>query len=833
MTDVKHLYKSLKPKSYKIELGLDPDKLSFGGRVLISGILTSDSNEVTLHTADLKIRSAKINNFDVTTKTSKKEDELTLRSDLKFKSGKIDIEITYSGKINENMHGIYPSNFAHEGKNKILIGTQFESHHAREAFPCVDEPNAKATFDLSLTTPLENEVVANTPVKSEESSNNKKTTVFDTTPVMSTYLLAFVFGDMSYIEAETKNNVQVRAYATPENTEHTQFALDVAVKCLDFFDEYFEIPYPLDKCDLLALPDFAAGAMENWGCLTFRESALLVDEKNTSLGSKQWVALVVAHELAHQWFGNLVTMEWWTDLWLNEGFASWVEYLAVDELFPDWKMWEQFVTDDFMRGQGLDSLANSHPVEMSIGDPNEIRSIFDAISYNKGASIIRMLHAYMGPEDFRKGLAHYLDKHKYANAKTSDLWNALEDKSDKKIANFMTAWTSQTGFPVVKATFSDSKFELSQSRYLISPIELKKVKKSDTWPIPLDTNYSSESTLFDNEHGNWNIKTKQPTKLNSDQTGFYMVSYDSDSIKHFAGSVAKGKMNTLDRLGLLNDSFQLAKAAQGKTTDALKLLDSFDGESEGVVWDIMAGQLAALRATMETEELRELMKPYVAELVEPQLKRLGWDKNDSESHIDTLLRPTILSQASFTENRAVVKEALSRFSSMEKPEDQDPDIRGIVYATAVRELNDKATFDKLVKFYKNSSSAQEKVTLSSAITGFKHTDLIEKALSMIKSKDVRLQEVAYWIAYSFMNRHAKEQTWVWLKENWQWLEDKFGKDIMTIQSFPKYAGKVFSSKEFAAEFREFFDSVDTAGIERPIEQSLETILLLVDWKERD
>jgi puromycin-sensitive aminopeptidase len=356
--------------------------------------------------------------------------------------GEYHVVLEFSGKITDPMNGLYPCYFTHEGKKKFVLATQFESHHAREVFPCIDEPEAKATFDLALNTPLEGDVIANTPARTVLKEKSQQTTIFETTPVMSTYLLAFAYGDIGFKEAKSKNGTIVRGYATPDNVQFVDFALDTAVKVLDFYEDYFALAFPLPKIDMIALPDFAAGAMENWGLITYREQCMLVDPVNTSIHTKQYVAMVVAHELAHQWFGNLVTMQWWTDLWLNEGFASWIEYLAIDKLFPEWHMWTQFIADEQQPALKLDALDNTHAIEVPINHPDEIRTIFDAISYNKGASVIHMLHGYLGAEDFRDGLRHYLKKHAYKNTVTQDLWAALEEISGKPVKEFMHAWTS-------------------------------------------------------------------------------------------------------------------------------------------------------------------------------------------------------------------------------------------------------------------------------------------------------------------------------------------------------------------------------------------------------
>src|SRR3989338_2676344 len=305
---------------------------------------------------------------------------------------------------------------------------------------------------------------------------------------MSTYLLAFIVGDFEYIEGKSEDGTLVRVFTTPGKKDQAKFALEVAKKCMDFYEDYFKIAYPLPVLDLIAIPDFAAGAMENWGAVTYRESTILVEEEKSSVGNKQWVALVIAHELAHQWFGNLVTMEWWTHLWLNEGFASFIEYLAIDHIFPDWDIWTQFVSTEMADAFSLDALKNTHPIEVEVGHPAEISEIFDKVSYSKGASVLRMLWKYLGEKDFQKGLQHYLKRHAYGNAQTEDLWKALEEVSGKPVGKFMKNWTSKAGHPVINVKIKNqkSKIELRQSRFFSSPISKRQTEDDTIWAIPLN-----------------------------------------------------------------------------------------------------------------------------------------------------------------------------------------------------------------------------------------------------------------------------------------------------------------------------------------------------------
>jgi aminopeptidase N len=838
---VTRLYEQFQPEHYDLALAIDREAMTFSGSVTIVGKKVGRPSErITLHQKGLAITAAKIVKQDkkgdvelAVERINNQDtfDEVRLHSTEMIYPGTYTVTVEFSGDVTRPMNGIYPCFFEQDGVEKKLIATQFESHHAREAFPCIDEPEAKATFDLTLTTDTsEHEVViANTPVKNWSAEDGKQVTSFATTPKMSTYLLAFAYGDLKYLEATTKDGVLVRTYATPANVEYTEFALDVAVKCLEFYNEYFDVPYPLEKCDFIALPDFASGAMENWGCITFREQALLVDPKNTSLHLKQYVANVVAHELTHQWFGNLVTMRWWTDLWLNESFASWMSYLAVDQLFPDWKVWTQFIVEEQGLALKQDSLENTHPIQVEVNHPDEIRTIFDAISYEKGASVLHMLSDYLGPDDFRDGLRLYLKKHAYNNTDSTDLWAAWEEASQKPVSAFMGDWTGLSGYPIVHATIADEKLTLAQERFNLNP----GAAKTDTvWPIPLLASlHIEQDTLTTASSAQSGANLGENFVLNHNRTGFFRSVYDSAHVEKLAGSVRAGHLSELDRLGLLSDSFEAAKAGYSSTVDALKLLAAYANEDSAVVWDIIAGGIGSIRGVMDDDELRDSLKPFVGNLVAKQLARLGWAEKPSDSHFDLLLRPTILGLASFAEEPSVVAEAQRLFNEMAKPEDVHPDLRGVVYGTISR-IGGTAEFDKLLAMHNASSNSEERVTISASLTNFKQPELIERALAEITGTNVRLQDAAYWIAYSFMNRHAKGITWTWLQDNWDWLHKNIGGDLSFFR-MPIYAGRAYTDTAFIPEFTEFFTAHMSPAFERPVKQAIETIEIQAAWKSRD
>lgn len=836
---IRRLYDQFHPISYALELSLDSKAMSFSGQVVIEGQKVGrPSKRLTFHQKDLIIQDVSVirsnKGRDEEVKISRlnkhsKFNELRLHSEELLYPAKYRVCIKFTGKITRQMNGIYPSFFKQSGKEQTIIATQFESHHAREAFPCIDEPEAKATFDLKIITNEVKTLIANTPVLSQTTENNLTTTIFETTPKMSTYLVAFVYGDLHYLEAKTSSEVVVRTYATKANVDFTSFALECAVKTLEFFNDYFGIDYPLAKCDLVALPDFSSGAMENWGCITFREQALLVDPKNTSIVTKQYVALVVAHELAHQWFGNLVTMRWWTDLWLNEGFASWIEYLAVDKLFPDWDVWTQFIGDEQEQGLRPDSLRNTHPVEVVINHPDEIRTIFDNISYQKGSSVINMLHRYLGPDTFRNGLRGYLKTHEFGNTDTIDLWSALEKVSRKPVKKFMNAWTTQAGFPVIHVSIDGRELKLEQQQFFLDPL----VKQDGMlWPIDLEPSDELNVDIFDKQK----MSIKLPTKtsrpiLNHRRFGYFRVAYDSAYLADLTNYIKDDKVVPLDRMGILSDSSESAKSGHEKTVDVLKLLSAYSNEDSTIVWDIIAGLIGNIKSVMDNEDLREAMKPFIVELVSKQLKRLGWDKQKNESYFDSLLRPTILGMAASADEAEVVAHARALFDDASLPDEIHPDLRGVVFGTVAR-IGNKDDFDKLLEMYKVTTTSEDKITLAGALTGFKQKELIKTALDTITTDIVRLQDVAYWVGYSFMNHYAKEQTWQWMVTNWDWLSTNLGSDL-SFYRFPNYAARGFSNEDFLPLYKDFFKDHMSQAFERSVAQGTETIEWHIAWKKRD
>ncbi|KAH3753711.1 hypothetical protein DPMN_188354 [Dreissena polymorpha] len=642
---------NVRPVNYDITLKPNLKAFTFEGHETITVQVAEPTRTVTLNCIEIEVSNVSYTPDGgselVGAITYKKEDELAVFTfEEELPAGNGHLKVTFTGELNDHMKGFYRSKYTGpDGEDRYGASTQFEASDARRSFPCWDEPALKATFDITLVAPKNRVALSNMPVVSETedtADSSLKVVKYSRSPIMSTYLLAFVVGEYDYVEATDKDGVLIRVYTPVGKKEQGQFALDVAVKTLPFYNHYFNLAYPLPKLDLIAIADFAAGAMENWGLVTYRETALLIDPKNSSSTAKQWVALVVGHELAHQWFGNLVTMEWWTHLWLNEGFASWIEYLCVDHCFPEFDIWTQFVNQDLGRALELDALHTSHPIEVPVGAPCEVDEIFDVISYSKGASVIRMLHDYIGDQDYRKGMNAYLTKFAYKNTFTEDLWAALGDASGKPVGEVMTTWTKQMGFPVIKVTQTqegDSRvLELTQEKF--NADGKTKEGESTEWMVPISVSTSTSpdtpvhTVLLDKPSMKVTLPDVKPNawvKLNSGSVGVYRVHYPSEMLDALIPAVRNKTLPPRDRLSLENDLFALARAGLASSVDVLKVAEGYINEDNYTVWHDLAMNLGQMASMLQYTEGSEAYKTFARHLFGPVARSLGWEAKEGES----------------------------------------------------------------------------------------------------------------------------------------------------------------------------------------------------------
>jgi aminopeptidase N len=842
---VTRLYETFQPSHYQLSLVPEREKKSFHGTVTIHGKKVGPpSQRITLHQKDLKVIAATIIKHDKKgdaevaverINLQKSFDEVRLHTTDMLYAGEYTLTLEFSGQIHDVMHGIYPCNYEVGGEKKQLIATQFESHHAREAFPCVDEPEAKATFDLSLTIPKGEVALSNTPVATEESRGDFVVTNFETTPKMSTYLLAFVYGDMQYKEAKTKDGVTVRVWATKaQNALALDFPLDVGVRAVEFFNDYYGVPYPLAKCDHVALPDFSSAAMENWGLITYREAYLLVDPKTTPQSMKEVITTVIAHELSHQWFGNLVTMKWWDDLWLNESFANVMEYVATDALYPEWNIWNTFISHEGLSSLRRDSLPGVQSVKSPVKHPDEIGSLFDpSIVYAKGGRLLNMLMNYLGSDDFRKGLKLYFEKHQYGNTTGSDLWAALGEASGKDVAGFMEPWLTRSGFPVVSVDQVGSDVTIEQNHFLVDP------SKADTeriWPVPLLSTAQEVPALLEQRSCSATVKEAGYIRIDEGASGHYIVHYkQGEHLVAIANLAEQKKLSPAERLMLLSDSSLLARADYLSFAATLGLLQYYASEDSEPVWDMIALLIADGRRFIDLDEnLEAAIKKLVRVLIQKQYERLGWNEKDNEPGEDKKLRATIISMGVYAEHEDIVKQALDSFDAYKKDSEAvTSELRSIVFGAAVRNNVDGA-FEYLLALEETTNNPDLKQELMGALTVTKLPERGQELLARIQNPEkVRLHDVDTWVVMLLRNRYNRQLAWDWLRDNWQWIEKTFEGD-KTYDSFPRYAASAFNTRKLYDEYRQFFDPLKSnVALTRNITLGIEELDSRVKWLERD
>ena len=675
---------AVRPSKYTIKLEPDLDQFTFRGEENIAIEVVEATSEIVLNAIELQVATATLYKDGATIKATDirldtSQETVTLDFGQPVTLGKGELALTFTGILNDKLHGFYRSQYVGpEGDQRYLASTQFEATDARRAFPCWDEPAHKAIFEVTLVVPSGLKAISNTPVVAEAQPRSGITEVrFAETPVMSTYLLAFIVGDLTSIESQyqgTDGSTRVAVWTTRGKEEQGRFALDTSVKLLRFFNEYFGIPYPLEKLDHIALPDFAAGAMENWGAITYRETALLVDEANSSAGTRQRVAEVVAHEMAHMWFGDLVTMQWWDDLWLNESFASWMGTKSLDWLFPDWEMWTQFVNMDTNRALTLDGLKNSHPIEQPVNNPAEVNQLFDAISYSKGASIIRMLEQFLGPDAFQRGLQGYLSAHQYGNARTEDLWSALESASGEPVTSIMDTWTKQMGYPVLQVEAAGPpdhrELVLSQERFVYDRLLEYHGPEPEVWRVPIRITHGVKepaTLLMDGRQVRVSLEGPAATgdphwfKINPLQTGFFRVNYQPEDWERLVPAIRSQQLPAADRLGIQNDAYSLSRNGLLPVTQFLSLTRAYSNETDASVWGDLSSNLRDIEVLLTGQPHFQHYQDFARAIFKPAANRVGWEAQAGEGHLDAILRSILLSQAGSYGDQEVLDQASVRF----------------------------------------------------------------------------------------------------------------------------------------------------------------------------
>ncbi len=843
---------NVRPISYDITLEPDLEAFTFLGAETIDVEVLEPTASVELNCIETAIRSCRLTpegGAAVAPKSTAFDEEretVVFEFDQEIPQGRASLAIEFSGELNDKLRGFYRSRYTDgEGRERYLATTQLEATDARRAFPCWDEPAVKASFKMTLVAPADLAAVSNMPVESErELPDGRRAVSFAESPIMSTYLLAFIVGDLSSIEQRADSGTLIRVWTTRGKEEQGRFALETSVRLLAYFNDYFGIPYPLPKLDHLAIPDFAAGAMENWGAITYRETALLVDPEQSSAGTRMIVAAIVSHEMAHMWFGDLVTMAWWNDLWLNESFASWVGDKAVDHLFPEWAVWTQFLVNDTNRGLSLDGLKSSHSIEQEVNNPAEIGQLFDAISYSKGATILRMLESFLGAETFRQGLNGYLSRHQYANARTQDLWDSLGEASGQPVAAIMDTWVKQTGYPVLEAAVdrrqSHVELTLSQRRFVYEDILGQEEADETLWQVPVSVRTSDggepSSTLMAGPTEKMRLSGGGSDdawlKVNPDQTAFFRVKYQPEELERLTRPVESLELPSGDRLGILNDAYALARAGHAPATQFLTTAEAYKNETDAYVCAELSASLGGMTVLLWDEPFYPRFEAQARGIFRPIAQRSGWERKPDEGYLDALLRSTALGALGGCGDEETQREASSRFTQyVEEPSKVHPDIRRVVLNLAAKAGGDDA-YETMWGLRKKAELQEEQSRILQALCCFERADLLRETLRRSLTDDVRVHDTISVLTSVAGNRLGRDLAWEFVKDNWSELDRRYSDGGFGLM---RLVGMVssFTTPEMREDVERFFTDHPTPAAERTIRQSLERIRINIAWLERN
>ena len=834
------------PLHYDLQVEPLFEDFSFDGIVKID-LKVNDpaTNFVELNTLDIHVKSASLDGSIEPVKiVTNNEAQLTkfIFPDNCFANKKqVQLTIHYKGELNDHMAGFYRAKYTDKvtGETRYMATTQMEPTDARRAFPCFDEPSLKATYDITLVskdTSLTH--LSNMDVKQESIVDGKKVTKFNTTPRMSTYLVAFIVADLRYVECNDFR-IPIRVYATPGNEHLGHFAAKLSAKTLQFFENAFGIEYPLPKLDNVAVHEFSAGAMENWGLVTYRMIDLLIDEKQSSLSTLQRVAEVVQHELAHQWFGNLVTMDWWEGLWLNEGFATWMSWHSCNEFQPEWKVWEQYVTDNLQQAMSLDSLRSSHPIEVPVKRADEINQIFDAISYAKGSSLLRMISKWLGEDVFIKGVSNYLNKFKYGNARTEDLWNSLSEASGKDVTSVMNTWTKKIGFPIVTVKEDGNKLTFEQHRYLATA-DVTPEEDTVLYPVFLSLktgkNTVDNSLVLEKRTLETTLSDSDFFKVNADQAGVYLTSYSNERWAKFGKQA--DLLSVEDRTGLVADVATLSSSGYTSTTNFFNLISNWNDEDSFVVWEQILGSLAKLRAAwiFEPAETRDALDAFTRKLVKPKLAQVGYTVDtEKDSYATQRLKVALFGAACSAADPEIEKVALEMFEKYVAGDKSaiPATLKGSVFGTVGRK-GGVENYEKLFQIYRNPASTEEKIIALRSLGRFKDAELIERTLSYLLDESVVLNQDIY-VPIQGLRSHAAgvEAAWKWLSTNWEAISVRLPAGLSMLGSVVLLSTSGFTQLDKSEEIREFFKERPTKGFDKNLLQSLDMIASKHQWVVRD
>jgi puromycin-sensitive aminopeptidase len=822
----------IRPTSYDAHLDLEPAARRFRGSATIALTLDAATAEIALHAVDLEVTRASCRadgrDVAVSVRVAALESQaLVLSLAEAVGPGPAEVAMEWTGAYSPGLRGLYAA-----GRLGV---TQFEAADARRVFPCFDEPSFKAPWSLTLTVPAGLVGLSNTAPAHEQVADDRRTVRFARTPPLPTYLVALVCGPLAASPERRVGPVPVRTWAVPEKVHLAGFAQDVAVAVLPRLEEYFGLPYAFGKLDQVAVPDFEAGAMENAGLVTFRESTLLLDEATASLPVQKRVAEVITHELAHQWFGNLVTMAWWDDLWLNEAFATWMAFKIVDAWRPEWRAWLDF---DVGRAaaQHLDALVSTHPIRAEVRNPDEAGESFDLITYEKGGAVLRMIEAYLGEEAFRDGIRLYMRRHQTGNARADDLWAALAEASGQPILALANAWVRAPGYPLVSVRRDGRSITLRQRRFFSEPGR----EGEGRWPVPVvlrfedDAGPREQRVLLEGAEATVGLEGRGDVRwlvANRDATGFYRVAYADADLAAIGTHVAR--LTAAERIALLSDEWALVRRGEREVGAFLGLCARFGAEHDHAVLDALGGRLSALEQSYVRGEDRTRFRAWVAALLGHQMQEVGWDPPAGEPGEGRLRRAAVVTALGLVaRDAAVVAEGTRRLERFLAGESQAvaPDLHSAAVTMAARG-GDASRFERLRRAAATETDPAYKRRYLMALAAFEDEVLAARATEMALDPEVPLPELSFFVSALLANPTAQEASWALLRARWDAVLAKTSGAPTILRRIVEAIGAL-PERHHLEEARRFLEEHPVESARQAIAQTLERMTQDVALRER-
>jgi puromycin-sensitive aminopeptidase len=820
------------PSRYDVRLEPDLATARFTGEVRVTVEVLHPIVHILLNAAELGIHSAEVTGHGtgpIAAGVVLEQDTERARLEMPvlLGPGVYILRLTFSGTLNDKLRGFYRSRYkGPDGDWRWLAATQFEATDARRCFPCWDEPAFKAVFSSTLVIDPALEAISNTRVAAEQVENDKKVVRFADTMPMSTYLVAYIVGELEASEPVPAGSATLRVWCRPGKRHLTNFGRTIGAASLAFFEDYYGRNYPGDKLDLIAIPDFAAGAMENLGAITFRETALLVDEAAATHAEKERVADVVAHENAHMWFGDLVTMSWWNGLWLNEAFATFMEMLAVDAWKPEWQRWTTFGA---MRSAALtiDGLGSTRPIEFQVEAPRDADAMFDTLTYEKGASVLRMLEQYVGPDVFRAGVRHYLDRHAYGSTETGDLWRALGDAAKLPLPDVMDAWVFRPGYPLVNARVEGRRLLLTQRRFMYTDAASD---SPDLWQVPIQLRvWSSGGTevrrrLLSGAEAPLPLPDGwEAVLVNVGGHGFYRVRYDANLLDRLLRRLPA--LEAIERFNLVNDAWAAVLAGLTPLADYLDLIARFRTERDRNVWSLLLSAFHALNRIIDDAD-RPALEALVRDRVGAAAADLGWTPRPGEDELTAQLRGDLLRALGTLGNDAATQRQAAQVFTAGSA---DAAVLSAV-VPILAHTGDATRFDEFLRRFKEAKTPQEEQRYLLALAGFRDPKLIDRMLALTLSPEVRTQDAPLVLRGALLSVDARRQAWAFVRANWE----RINREFATPGLRRLCEGLIgLATPELEREVRDFVGNnpVNLGG--KLLDQNLEQLSLAVRFRERE